>query len=59
MTSTCPAGSSDSFFELVLGLLFGIGAGICTIGLLTVPIVLFAPQWIPRPLLLMLGVPNG
>lgn len=54
-----PIDDDEALFEMVLGVIFGFGAGLCLAGLAVAFVVAFAPQWIPRPLLLMLGVPVG
>jgi len=46
----------EALFELVRGVIFGLGAGVCLIGLATSLAVAFAPQWIPSPLLSMFGL---
>jgi hypothetical protein len=49
----------DSLFEMALGLIFGLGAGVCLIGITVSLIIAFAPQWLPQPLLLLLGATPG
>ncbi len=51
--------NDDGLFELALGWIFGFSAGVCLLALAAGIVIASAPQLIPRPLLLLLGVPIG
>jgi len=42
---------NDGVAELLLGLIFGAGIGICIAGLATVVVLVFFPEYAPRLLL--------